>query len=936
MARNAKRPYRQLLAEIAVLKQKLAAYEEAASTVGSNPAKETGAPVMDDGELFKSPVWVEKMKERRARRTTSKLRRNQVRVPDKYLRTIFDSAPVGISVATDPSCQVIWHNCAAARFLRIEPGESPSFLALTKPRFKMLYQGKELLPEEMPLKRAAWRGETSKNLELEYIWDDEVRKFARWNASPLISEDGGIIGAIGALEDVTERKQAEEELRKSKQQIDEILESISDAFYAVDAEWRLTYINHRAEEWWKRRKEDLIGTVLWDMFPDPEVTKGYQEHHRAMNEHIPVTFETFLPHFLAWVEATVYPTADGGVSVYLQDITGRKKAEEVLLENELRLEELVRERTRELEAANQRITHILESIKDPFFTLDGQWRFTYVNPSAQEQFSYLGDMVGQNIWELFPKMAGTFFWDKYHTVMESKRPLCFEAKTRYTGFWSEVTVYPYREGISVLFQDITERKRAEQALQKNEERLRALVTASSEVLYQMSPDWSMMRQLQSRGFLTYTERPNSNWLQEYIPPDEQPYVTAAINEAIHTKSVFELEHRVWQADGSLGWTFSRAIPLLDEKGEIVEWFGAAGDITERRRAQKDLLESRQKFAKAFYGNPIMMVLVTIDEGRNLDCNDTFCSTTGYTRDEVVGHTSRELNLFVDLEKRRENISKLLKTGRQENVEIDIRTKSGKILNCHMWSQLLYLDGKPCHITGLIDVTKQKQMEKEISHLDRLNLVGEMAASIGHEIRNPMTTIRGFLQMLSTKEGCEPYQDYYDLMIEELDRANTIITEYLNMAKDKAVELQPRYLDSIVRAIHPMILADANLQDKQVRLDLDFPPKLIIDEKEIRQMVLNLARNGLEAMNQGGVLTIRTRTYDGAAVLEVEDKGNGIPPKILERIGTPFQTTKDNGTGLGLPVCYSIAARHRAKIEVDTGPGGTTFKVIFKQNGIGVQ
>ncbi len=137
----------------------------------------------------------------------------------------------------------------------------------------------------------------------------------------------------------------------------------------------------------------------------------------------------------------------------------------------------------------------------------------------------------------------------------------------------------------ILNQEITKREQAEEALRESEKRFRALVTASSEVLYRMSSDWSEMRQLHSRGFLASTEKPNPTWLQEYIPPEDQTHVIDTINQAIRTKSVFELEHRVWRADGSVGWTFSRAVPLLDDNGEIVEWFGAASDITKRKQAE---------------------------------------------------------------------------------------------------------------------------------------------------------------------------------------------------------------------------------------------------------------------------------------------------------------------------------------------------------------
>lgn len=127
-----------------------------------------------------------------------------------------------------------------------------------------------------------------------------------------------------------------------------------------------------------------------------------------------------------------------------------------------------------------------------------------------------------------------------------------------------------------------------EALRKSEQRFRAFVMASSDVVYRMSPDWSEMRQLQGRDFLADTQEPSRAWFQDYIPLDDQPHVMAAIQEAIRTKSVFQREHRVKQADGTVGWTFSRAIPLLDAQGKIVEWFGTASDVTKRKQAEAEI------------------------------------------------------------------------------------------------------------------------------------------------------------------------------------------------------------------------------------------------------------------------------------------------------------------------------------------------------------
>jgi signal transduction histidine kinase/DNA-binding response OmpR family regulator len=137
------------------------------------------------------------------------------------------------------------------------------------------------------------------------------------------------------------------------------------------------------------------------------------------------------------------------------------------------------------------------------------------------------------------------------------------------------------------------RKEANEAIVKNEERLRAFVAASSDVIYRMSPDWTQMYQLNGKDFISDTTQPNKNWLQEYILPEDSAEVMNGVNEAIRAKSVFQMEHRVRRAEGSIGWTFSRAVPLLDKDGEIVEWFGAASDITVRRNAAQDLQDAHE-------------------------------------------------------------------------------------------------------------------------------------------------------------------------------------------------------------------------------------------------------------------------------------------------------------------------------------------------------
>ena len=126
------------------------------------------------------------------------------------------------------------------------------------------------------------------------------------------------------------------------------------------------------------------------------------------------------------------------------------------------------------------------------------------------------------------------------------------------------------------------------ALEESEKRFRAFVSATSDVVYRMSPDWTELRHLVGQSFIPDTPDPNRSWLDKYIHPDDHALLVATFQEAIRTKTVYHLEHRVYRVDGTLGWADSRAIPLLDDQGEIIEWIGAATDVTNRRLAEEKL------------------------------------------------------------------------------------------------------------------------------------------------------------------------------------------------------------------------------------------------------------------------------------------------------------------------------------------------------------
>lgn len=228
-----------------------------------------------------------------------------------------------------------------------------------------------------------------------------------------------------------------------------------------------------------------------------------------------------------------------------------------------------------------------------------------------------------------------------------------------------------------------------------------------------------------------------------------------------------------------------------------------------------------------------------------------------------------------------------------------------------------------------DITEYEKMREEITRLDRLNIVSQMAATLAHEIRNPMSAIRGYVQLLMRKLNNE-HSKYFYIILDELDRANSTITDFLSFARNKDTEKKQEILNDLISEIYPLFYGEAVNKEIKVKLDLaNNLPSININGKEIKQIILNLARNSIEAINKCGILTIETKSLGEEVQLVVSDTGCGIPKEKLDKIFSPFYTDKDNGTGLGLSVCLNIIEKHQGNITVESKEGvGTTFTITF--------
>lgn len=270
------------------------------------------------------------------------------------------------------------------------------------------------------------------------------------------------------------------------------------------------------------------------------------------------------------------------------------------------------------------------------------------------------------------------------------------------------------------------------------------------------------------------------------------------------------------------------------------------------------------------------------------------------------------------------LHEVLRSRQRSNTKIRVDSMTYHIFT----APLQHESGQPGGIVMIIqDLTEEEKIRSELGNVERLSLVGQMAAGITHEIRNPMAVVRGFLQLMREKSP-EDLHSYYHIVMEELDRANSIINDFLSLAQTRVSDKEPAGLQPILEELTPLIWADANLRGQSVELKISpAMPLLQLNVREIKQLILNLARNGMEAMEAKGVLTLAACEHEDTVLLIITDTGGGMPESQLQQLFTPFFTTKSQGTGLGLSLCLSIAERHNGTIRVESEVGCGTSVIV---------
>lgn len=246
-----------------------------------------------------------------------------------------------------------------------------------------------------------------------------------------------------------------------------------------------------------------------------------------------------------------------------------------------------------------------------------------------------------------------------------------------------------------------------------------------------------------------------------------------------------------------------------------------------------------------------------------------------------------------------------------------------------------MNGSKIHYKGLEaillvfrDISERKKTEEELRNLDKLSTVGQLAASVAHEIRNPLTSLKGFLQLMN--QSGEVNQ-YIPIMLTELERINLVTTEMLLLSKPQMVNFQKHNLITLLTEVIALIRTEGNLKGIAIRFEPSIPEQVIYcDVNQLKQLFINLIKNAIDAMPNGGEINLSVhKKHKNHVEVLVQDEGMGIPPEILANLGRPFNTTKEKGTGLGLTVCYQIIQSHHGEISFHSEPGkGTKVSVLL--------
>lgn len=404
--------------------------------------------------------------------------------------------------------------------------------------------------------------------------------------------------------------------------------------------------------------------------------------------------------------------------------------------------------------------------------------------------------------------------------------------------------------------------------------------------------------------------------------DALEYCEISDEETWVNRKVTRCEEIIPMPDGNHKTFDTIKVPLFHEDGSRKAFVVIGRNITERVKAEQHLLQSQQQYKSLFDYNPDPVLMMDID-GVITNINPRFESVTCWRFDDIIGVPIMDvLANSNEKEKLHQSLAEVIenKTGITHG---DIR-----ILTKHKETVLLSFTLVPMlindQITGVIgyaqDVTLIRETEEVLRKTEKLSVVGELAASVAHEVRNPLTSLIGFVQLLKSNEL--EYQHYYSIMLSELDRINLIVSELLVLAKPQDMKFSEHNIVILMNDVVSLLKPEANLNGTSISIKgNESIPIIRCEANQLKQVFINIIKNSIEASATS--VSIEFSMAHDQVTVNVKDNGQGIEKARIKHLGEPFYSSKEKGTGLGLTVSSRIIETHRGNITFESTLGKGT-------------
>ncbi|MBG9448052.1 histidine kinase [Cytobacillus firmus] len=408
--------------------------------------------------------------------------------------------------------------------------------------------------------------------------------------------------------------------------------------------------------------------------------------------------------------------------------------------------------------------------------------------------------------------------------------------------------------------------------------------------------------------------------------DALRYCETSDEETWRNGKITRIEEVIPLPDGTEKTFDTIKVPLFHTDGSRKGLVIIGRDITERKHVEKLLAESQQQYKSLFEYNT-EIVFMTDLHGTITKVNPQFKAVTGYSPDETLGKNINDIIPAPYKTKAIEDFTGILEDKQPKTCEFDYNHKNGSKLTIQCTALPLIVNGQIAGVIGYgKDVTKLRQAEERLRRTEKLSVVGELSASVAHEIRNPLTSLKGFVQLMQLED--EKHQFYYQIMQEELDRINHIVGELLLLAKPQDICFTKADVQKILFNVISLLKTEASMHNVQIEFLLKSDVYTIeCEPNQLKQLFINIIKNAIEASNEGGKVTVTLLAEDHQLTILVKDTGCGMSEDRLNRIGEPFYSSKEKGTGLGLTVSFKIVQSHNGSIHFNSKKGRGTEAVI---------